>query len=173
MGHLALCGAHLGQVLSKARAAAARGKSSAARLLDLAPTTAAAAAASLPRCLPSCEHRTLAGEDARWHLHTGRCELKRCYEPVRWLTIVLLDSSCIAGLLDSCAVLLNPASPARDRRADTEATMAPDFSKAEFMTAMNSGGRMVGGAHLDERTTNDLAALAREVIKECLRRRFM
>ncbi|GIL54563.1 hypothetical protein Vafri_10311 [Volvox africanus] len=141
------------QVLAKARAAAAAGQTTATKLSELVPATAAAAATSLPRCLPSCDPRTL------------------------------------AGLLHSCTVLLSPSpnSSCSSLRGGIEASGTPFLegsTGSDATPATKSGSRHESGSesgsrqsgsemHLDGRTTEALAAVAREVTKECVRRRFI
>ncbi|GLC38114.1 hypothetical protein PLESTF_000317400 [Pleodorina starrii] len=144
------------QVLAKARAASLAGQPTAARLLELAPAAATAAAASLPRCLPSCEPRTL------------------------------------AGLLHSCAVLLSPGPAATEQDhhlaavggggggepavAAATAVAAPASSTRGSdgtAAAPRDGPSGSGGPLLGGRCSQALASLARDVTRECVRRRFI
>ncbi|GIL80057.1 hypothetical protein Vretimale_12878 [Volvox reticuliferus] len=137
------------QVLAKARAAATAGQTTAAKLLELVPAAAAAAANSLPSCLPSCESRTLAGL-----LHS---------------CTVLLSPRPNSGSSNSSSSSVQGAIGATGANAEPALTLA-----AESASRPESGSRRNESVvHLDGRTTEALAALAREVTKECVRRRFI
>ncbi|EFJ41609.1 hypothetical protein VOLCADRAFT_98336 [Volvox carteri f. nagariensis] len=131
------------QVLAKARAAAASGQDTAAKLLELAPATTVAAAAALPGCLPSCEPRTLAGL-----LHSCAVLLspERSVEGVRRLPLGPGAGSTVA------------AAAAGSGFGSGSGPQVPNGSEFE--------------GHLGGRTTDALAALARSAVKECIRRRF-
>ncbi|GLC42981.1 hypothetical protein PLESTF_001721700 [Pleodorina starrii] len=155
------------QVLAKARAASLAGQPTAARLLELAPAAATAAAASLPRCLPSCEPRTLAGL-----LHS--CAVLLSPDPAatgqdqhHLAAAVGAGGGGGGGGEPSVAAATAVAAPAASTRgSDGTAAALRDGPSGDPQGPLL--GPLLGG-----RCSQALASLARDVTRECVRRRFI